>query len=89
MALKFDWSHYISVQMEWADALKTHATDVHGYDPEFLTEKHHAILADLNGRFRRELSDLSLLRRLDRRHQTRRRPRRLNSSTDIPDREAI
>jgi hypothetical protein len=89
MVLKFDWSHYIEVQMDWADALQTHEAEIHGYDAEFLQEIRSEIITDLNGRFRRELSDLALLRRLDRRKQARRRTRQLNRSTGLPDREAV
>ena len=89
MTLKFDWSHYIGVQMDWADALKVHAADIKGYDPDFLARKHREILADLNGRFRREVSDIVLLRRLERRHRIRKRANGPNRAVEIPDREAI
>jgi hypothetical protein len=89
MALKFDWSHYIGVQMEWADVLTTRAPEIRGYDTEFLYAKQSEILADLNRRFRRELSDIVLLRRLERRKQMRRRMWLLDRPVDMPDREAI
>ena len=54
---KFDWSHYVSEQIKWAEILITKADDIPGYEAAKLRDRGTEVLSRVSRMIGEDLTD--------------------------------